>query len=719
MSNHSTQSDAVRDPRSTPEYSGTQHLTVAIRVAIFAWLAMAVQELLLFLRPGPYGAPYVDVWKPYFVYALFYNLQGVMTVSAPFLLFWIVRGHRPTAPRTASILHRLQLVLLTITVVLDQLDNEVMRFMGIHLTYALVRTYYRVNAWGDDMFQIIRGDRGGPGLPFVILIVVPIALWWAGERVIRSRPLHVRFLQPMALAATAVMAGVPLFVQHFRYSGWDRQLRLQPEIMTLYAEVRADLGKGTRPRDFRELARAYQAAWFRQSGDSMWRFSDPDRPLVRVPLTPGVRPAQPWNVIFIQLETFRGWNTGFLRPDVTPSATPFLDKFAAESTSAFWRRHDSFGPPTVSGFMAAHCSIKPHSRENITASYTYTALECLPSVLRRHGYRAELFTGFDPAWDNQGVWMRRWYDQYHYYDDIKNQDRAVFRRAAARIRELGRGRQPFMATVVSITNHIPFRHPEGLGPGDERFDLNPDRPPAVAIRNTMRYTDDVVRELIDSLQQEPWFARTLVIITGDHGYDLGEHGNNGESSGWRESFWVPLVIHGAHPRLPHGEHDEPATLLDIAPTVADLLGIREPTPWMGSSLVAQGHTGSPFASARMRAIFGEDGPFSMAVDPRTGRAGLYDIAHDPLEHSDISGAHPGVAAALVRQAQGEARLVNYLVEANLVWRETPTERAWQDSADHAPSIQLSRRFGPSSTRASPWRGPVFRAGTPAPSGGLQ
>jgi len=554
--------------------------------------------------------------------------------------------------------------------VLDHLDNEVMRFMGIHLTYGLVHTYFKVNAWGRDMYQIILGDRGGPGLPFVILVTVPVALWWAGRRVIRSRPLGLSIPRPLGIAIAAAPMLLALMVQDYRYPGDNRRLRVQPEIMTLYTEWRDHLAEGRRPARLDEFAREYQAAWFRQSGDSAWRFTDPQRPLVRAPLTPPTpTDGRPWNVIFIQLETFRGWNTGFLRPDVTPSATPFLDSLARDTASAFWRRHDSFGPPTVSGFMAAHCSVKPHSRENITASFTYTALDCLPEVLRRHGYRAELFTGFDPDWDNQGIWMRRWYDQFHYYDDVKSLDRPVFRRAAERIRELGRGPQPFMATVISISNHLPFLA-RRMGPGEERFDLDPEHPPSVAIRNTMRYTDDVVRELIESLEPEPWFARTLIIITGDHGYDLGEHGTTGQASGWRESVWVPLLIHGAHPRLPRGGHDEPATLLDIAPTVTDLLGIREPTPWMGSSLAVKGHTGSPFASARGPAIFGEDGRFSLAVNPTTGRAGLYDAIDDPLERKDVAAAHPDIVAGLEQQAWDEGRLVDYLLEANRVWRET-------------------------------------------------
>ncbi len=650
---------------TTDEPGASHHLTVTLGLAGLAWLAMALQEVLLFLRPTPFGQSYIEDWVPYLVYALVYNLLGVMLVSAPVLLLWLVWHRRRVRAKVAENIHWVHLGLLLLTVMLDHGDNEVLRFMGIHLSYGLVRTYFKVNAWGDDMLQIILTDRGGPGLPFVILVLVPAALWWAGRRVIRSRPLRWSLPWPAALTISLVPLLVPLMIDRYKHPGDSREMRVRPEIITLYYEMGKNLKQGERPPRADLLAKEYQTAWFKQSGDTAWRFPDPERPLLRVPTTP-TQPDDkaPWNVIFIQLETFRGWNTGFLRPDIPPSPTPSLDRLARDTASAFWRRHLSFGPPTISGFIAALCSIKPHSRENIMVSYTYTALDCLPTVLRRHGYAAELFTGTDPDWDNQTVWLQQWYDDFHYYDDINGLDRLAFRRAADRIRQLGRGERPFMATIISITNHVPFR---ARAMTETRFILDANSPPTTAIRNTMRYTDDVVRELVDTLRSEPWFARTLFVITGDHGYDLGEHGTSGQDSGWRESVWVPLVIHGAHPRLPRGGHDQPATLLDIAPTVTDLLGIREQTHWMGSSLARADRSGWPFAATRRTSTFGELGRFSMVMHPRTGKARLYDAIEDPLQRNDVSASHPDVVAALRRQAENERQLTDYLLEANLVW----------------------------------------------------
>ena len=94
----------------------------------------------------------------------------------------------------------------------------------------------------------------------------------------------------------------------------------------------------------------------------------------------------------------------------------------------------------------------------------------------------------------------------------------------------------------------------------------------------MHYTDDVLREFFAAIRDEPWFDNTVVVIIGDHGENLGEHdGTAAQRNGWRETVWVPLIIHGRHPRLPTGFRSDVAGMLEVAPTLADLAGSREAT----------------------------------------------------------------------------------------------------------------------------------------------
>ncbi len=636
---------------------------VALRLVALAWLTMAAQEAFLFARATPYGEPYVLDWDRYFWYAVLYNLLGVALVSFPFQLHWLL--HRgPVSRRAGRRWHFAHLAVLVTVIVLDHLDNEVMRFMGTHLTVSLVRTYHGVQAWGMDNFYAVADDRGGPYLPLVLLVVMPIIAWMAGGRIIAAGASRATRWHPAAEWGAALLPVVVPLVLFIQPHGRNRRGRIQPAMLTLAFEVRTSTALAARPTDLDALVQEYQSEWLRESGESGWRFNtDSQFPLMRTSSGSTPPPTQPWNVIYLQLETFRGWNVGHLNPDPRGSATPYLDSLATSTNGATWVRHLSFGLPTVSGFIAGHCSIRPHSIHHITTTFTYTALSCLPALLRERGWQTAFFTGSDPDWDNESIWLRQWYDEIRFHQGANQEDRESFALAAERIRVLGRV-GPFFATVVSISNHYPFRGPDRVRAAGGEL------PPAEAIRVTMRYTDDALRQLIESLRQEAWFARTLIVVTGDHGYNLGEHdGTAGQRNAWRESVWTPLVIVGAHPRLPHGRHDEVASLLDLAPTVGDLLGLREPVPWLGSSLLAPAGPGRIVSMARNEGLFAEDGRFGLVMDPATGEPALYDVVNDPLQARDIAAAHPAEVARLLNRALRDQRLTDYLVAANRVMPE--------------------------------------------------
>jgi hypothetical protein len=317
--------------------------------------------------------------------------------------------------------------------------------------------------------------------------------------------------------------------------------------------------------------------------------------------------------------------------------------------------------PSINGLFAAHCSIAPHSRRYVTA-FTRTDLLCLPDLLRRHGYRAEMFNGGDSDWDNSTPWLNRWYDKLWRYPEAKERDREVFRAALPRIRALGRSGRPFLASLVSVSNHTPFLSKEPA------LDIAGHASPRERIRNTTHYTDDVVREFIEAIRAEPWFDRTLIVITGDHGFNLGEHGGAwGTHNLYRESVWVPLILLGPHPRLPRGEHSGSASLLDLAPTLADLIGLREANPWRGHSLAARGRPRG-LAFGLRETLLAETPQWTALIDPRDGRPRLFDPRRDWLQRHDLSTRHPGIAESLLGRARDSARLNDYLLRHDLVWR---------------------------------------------------
>ena len=100
-----------------------------------------------------------------------------------------------------------------------------------------------------------------------------------------------------------------------------------------------------------------------------------------------------------------------------------------------------------------------------------------------------MFSAGDIDMDNSTIWVMRMYDRLWRYPELGQVDRAVFRQAAARMRTLGR-QGPFIATLITASNHHPFRSLEPALDVAGQDDVHQ------RILNTTRYSDDVVRELM-------------------------------------------------------------------------------------------------------------------------------------------------------------------------------------------------------------------------------
>jgi hypothetical protein len=679
------------------EGASSRHFAIAFRLAVACLAGCVLLQILLYARPSPYGGPFLLEWRRYFPLALYYDMLGVWLLALPFFLFWLAPRRRPV-PRRASSVHFVLAGLLALNLALSAFDHELLRFLGVRLGLSFLITYARPETLADSLFlDVLADDPGGPFLPILLPLLFPLLYSWWAWRLIRRLPGGAAPIPAgpwLAFALAVVPLAAPANAWQMA-TGKFRLRKVEPVVVALAVDAAHGFGDLARPADFDRLAADYQRRWLAASADKAWRFPDPDRPYLREPAGPA-RPSGGevgWNIIYLQLETFRGVDMGFLRPAGTPSPTPYLDSLAAGGEAAVWTHALSYGQPSINGLFAVHCSATPHSRRYITA-FTSTRFDCLPDMLRRHGYRTEMFNAGDTDWDNSSLWLNRWYDRLQRFPEAKERDRPVFRAAARRIRLLGASGWPFLASIVSVTNHVPFRSRE---PG---FDIAGQVKARDRILNTTRYTDDVVRELIEGLRGEPWFSHTLVVIAGDHGFNLGEHdGNAGQQNMYRESLWVPLIILGGPPRLKRGIHEAPAALIDVAPTLADLLGIREASSWQGHSLIAPAG-GADFGFAAHDGLLAESGPWSALTDQVSGRARLFDRQRDWLQARDLSALHPGLAEVLLERAASAARLNDYLLRRDRVWRPRDAPRP---AGRNAPPA--ARPGGPSRTSPPPGPGP--------------
>lgn len=127
---------------------------------------------------------------------------------------------------------------------------------------------------------------------------------------------------------------------------------------------------------------------------------------------------------------------------------------------------------------------------------------------------------------------------------------------------------PFFAFLNYFDVHDPYG-----GPRDYPKPAWPQQTAIDAYDNGVRYVDEHIQQLMDSLEAQGLAGNTLVIITSDHGESLGQHHleNHGRALYW-ELIHVPLIIY--YPgHVPAGvKIERPVTNAAIPATVLDLVG---------------------------------------------------------------------------------------------------------------------------------------------------
>jgi len=167
------------------------------------------------------------------------------------------------------------------------------------------------------------------------------------------------------------------------------------------------------------------------------------------------------------------------------------------------------------------------------------------------------------------------------------------------------------------------------------------------------YTDLWVGKLIDFIEHASWGARTVVIVTADHGEAFGEHQKWKHAQELYEThIHVPLLIYV--PGQPGRTIDAYRSAIDIAPTIMDLVGSHA-GPTMDGKSYAPELFGAPPDTRDVvadlpqdeyndhRRVLIHDGVKIIAFGS-DARFALYRLADDPMELHDLYAKETALAA---------------------------------------------------------------------------
>jgi len=128
--------------------------------------------------------------------------------------------------------------------------------------------------------------------------------------------------------------------------------------------------------------------------------------------------------------------------------------------------------------------------------------------------------------------------------------------------------------------------------------------------SNIAFTDHQLGSIMDAMEEAGYLNNTLVLFTGDHGQNLGEHNTWTKMTAWEHSLRVPLIISVPWLEKSHGRvHTGMAEMVDFYRTLSDLAGIDPSTVdegVEGDSLAGAfnepGSSGKPYAFSQTQRI---------------------------------------------------------------------------------------------------------------------
>jgi phosphoglycerol transferase MdoB-like AlkP superfamily enzyme len=366
-----------------------------------------------------------------------------------------------------------------------------------------------------------------------------------------------------------------------------------------------------------------EGRWLREKADSVQRtvlYKGPEKRL---------------NIVLVSVESLGAEFLGaFGNPE---KLTPNLDALAAQSL--FFTGVFATGNRTVRGLEALSLSIPPTPGLSIVRRPKNEGLVTLGAILEDKGYDTRFI-----------------YGGYGYFDNMKyffsNNDYTVVDRSALAakdihyeniwgvadedlftltLRELDRswraggGKRPFLAHVMTTSNHRPYSYPAN------RIDI----PPGTGRSGAVKYTDYAIGEFLRQAKSRPWFADTLFVITADHGASA-----RGTVNIPLDKYRIPLIVWSpAHVRPQRV--DRLMSQIDIPPTLMGLLNTSYTSKFYGHDIlrapagddrafVANYQTLGYMKAGRIvilqprRKVAVEPLPAGLGLDP--GRGGIGDAA---------------------------------------------------------------------------------------------
>jgi arylsulfatase A-like enzyme len=293
------------------------------------------------------------------------------------------------------------------------------------------------------------------------------------------------------------------------------------------------------------------------------------------------------NLLVVSLDTLRARNVGAYGH--TRDTTPFLDSLAA--AGVLFENAITASVTTGPAHMSLFTGLYPvHHGMRTGLEPRAHAAAPLAALLRAAGYECAAFTedGYIVRALGFGDGFSEYTENPGHARGVPGDARVTFHQAQEWLERAPR--RPFFLFVHTYQVHAPYLPPPETAQlfrddGAQGTASDALRPQADSYDREIRFVDQKLRELVAVLERLGLRESTTLVVLSDHGEEFGEHGYFQHGSAlFEESLRVPLIFAGHG--IPSGRRvAEQVSLIDVAPTLLELLGVAPPPLLDGHSLV--------------------------------------------------------------------------------------------------------------------------------------
>ena len=381
------------------------------------------------------------------------------------------------------------------------------------------------------------------------------------------------------------------------------------------------------------------------------------------------------NVFLIMVESFNAGIINQKDKDGRPY-TPFFNSMIGKGV--YIDRFYGTSVQTVKGHFSSLFSLLPFIKGKVYKENEHNHFKSLPECLKDDGYATFFFNGHNSTgFDNtRSMMLNHGFDTYLVGTELLDEsvteswgswglnDDELYRRVFNYIDTFDLKESPAFITITPSHHHIPFSVPK------EKRELY-QTPISLKSRyaNSIRLADNAFKVFFQELKNRPEFKNSIVIITADHSFPIGDHGIYFNEVGYyEESFRIPCLILWDGHLTPKIDTTHIFSQLDIAPTILENVNAMPKFHhFQGQNMLATKiekkiYFIQPYNGTILGVL---DFPYKYLKRIRTGEEWVFNLEKDPGEENNV--IQSLINETLLRELRSSIDYIylnQYLIENN-------------------------------------------------------